>query len=127
MANKNPLARFALYNNRITTTLVIRPKLFEPNKKLEVSVARIEGLDESAICCLGVDVARKHPDADHLYGWGGLDKEEVYDVGLQIEDDPSPSRHSNIVGWPEETAHRKMLQSELASRSQPTRLSSPKA
>lgn len=125
MANENPLARFAVESGRITAHDVVKPKLFEPTKEHQVSVARIRGLEEPEICCLGIDVAREHPTSHALYGWGKLDRAEVYELGLQLEDDDPPSRHSNIIGWPETESRRKNLQYELAERSQPVRLDPP--
>lgn len=42
------LARFATQSGRLTDE-VVKPKLFEPNRKLELSVFRVEGLGYTEI------------------------------------------------------------------------------
>lgn len=118
------LARFAVESGRLTDSIV-KPKLFEPTKSLELSVFRIEGIGHSEICNLGVDVANKHPTARYLYGWGELSESAVIGTGLQVEYDNVPPRHANIVNWPQDASERKERQLILASRSRPVKLDPP--
>lgn len=93
------LARFAVRSGQITATLV-KPKLLEPNRQLELSVFRVDGLGQEAIQEIGVDVVRRRPDANRLYGWAELDEAAVQLVSLTVDDDNTPPRHANIIGWP---------------------------
>ena len=118
------LARFAVEGNRLTSS-VVKPKLFEPNKALQLSVFRIDGLHCKEICDLGVQVAEQHPTSQRLHGWGEFDKTAVNDTGLRVEHDEVPPRHANIVGWPMDVSERKQRQQLLARRSRPIKLDSP--
>lgn len=104
------LARFALESKRLTTTGA-KPKLFEPNKGLELSVFDVGGLSFEEIRQLGIDVAKMHPTAERLYGWGEIDAAAVHETGLRIERDDDPPRHANIAGWPDEA--RKMHEKQV--------------
>ena len=118
------LARFAVEGNRLTNS-VVKPKLFEPNKALQLSVFRTDGLHCKEICDLGVQVAERHPTSQRLHGWGEFDEIAVNDAGLRVDHDEVPPRHANIVGWPVEVSERKQRQQLLARRSWPVRLASP--
>ena len=118
------LARFAVEGNRLTGSIV-KPKLFEPNKALQLSVFRIDGLHCKEICDLGMKVAEQHPTSRQLHGWGEFDETAVNDAGLRVEHDGVPPRHANIVGWPMDVSERKQRQQLLARRSHPVKLVSP--
>lgn len=115
------LARFAVESGRLTDSIV-KPKLFEPNKALELSVFRVGGLVRGQIRDLGDEVVKKHPTARKLHGWGEFPESAVQEAGLRVEHDDDPPRHANIVGWPREPSERKQRQQILASRSYPVRL-----
>ena len=114
------LARFALEGGRLTAS-VVKPKLFEPNRALKLSVFHVDGLDDGGIRHIGDDVVTRHPTAKRLYGWGGFDGAAVSDAGLRIDRDDDPPRHANIVDWPEDASERKQRQQILASRAYPVR------
>lgn len=115
------LARFALESGRLTDSIV-KPKLFEPNRALELSVFRVDGLVRDQIRDLGDEVVEKHPSARKLHGWGEFPESAVQKAGLRVERDDDPPRHANIVGWPREPSERKQRQQILASHSYPVRL-----
>jgi len=116
------LARFAVESGKVTAS-VVKPKLFEPNRNLEISVSRIHGLRCSDIVEVGVDVVCRHQSAKRLYGWAELSATRIEESGLSIEHDDCPLRHSRIAGWPVEPEARKELQITLAARARPVRLS----
>lgn len=93
------LARFAVEGGRFAGS-VVKPKLFQPNRALKLSVFRIDGLLCAEIRDIGLDVVQRHPDAHRLHGWGESSESTVSDKGLQVEHDDVPPRHANIVGWP---------------------------
>ena len=120
-----PIVRFATESGQITASRV-KMKLFKPNRQLLLSVFRVKDLRYSEIRDIGVnDVVRKHPTARRLYGWGRLSTSVVREVGLRIDNDDDPSRHSEIKGWPEDVQDRRLLQIKLADRAQPVKLDAP--
>ena len=121
----NPLDRFAVERGKIrkkTEEVVVDPRLFEPNKQLLLSVQRIGGLTCAEIKETGIGVVREHRSAKHLYGWAKFPGDAVSEIGLEIDDDPPPSLHSNIKGWPEKKEKRATLRRELARKSKPVLL-----
>ena len=115
------LARFALESGRLTASAV-KPKLFEPNRELKLSVFHVDGLVDAGIRHIGNDVVTRHSTAKRLYGWGEFDEAAVCEAGLRIDRDDNPPRHANIVDWPEEPSERKQRQQLLASRACPVRV-----
>lgn len=103
----------------------MKPKLFEPNRLLELSVFFIDDLIRNEIKEIGIDVATQHPTSKRLYGWGEIDENTVYDVGLKVNRDDDPERHANIADWPRVRGERKLKQILLASSSRPVRLNPP--
>ena len=118
------LARFATESGRLTD-FVVKPKLFEPNRKLKLSVFRVSRLRSAEIVCIGKKVVREHQTAERLHGWGELNESAVTDAGLEIDYDEDPLRHANIIAWPQNSGERKSMQQILASKSTPVRFSPP--
>lgn len=118
------LARFATEGGRLTDS-VVKPKLFEPNKALELSVFRVHGLEYTEICDIGVSVVKEHPNARRLHGWGEIEESSVQSANLRVAYDDVPPRHANIVGWPNEASQRKSIQQILASNARPIRFDQP--
>jgi hypothetical protein len=80
----------------------------------EVSVFRINGLDQASIWEIGSDIARKRDRT--LYARGDTKAEHVRKVGLNIRSDEPPPRHANVVGWPENDKPRhKVIALQLAA------------
>ena len=121
---RGTLARFATGSGRFTGS-VVKPKLFQPNVELKLSVFTVSGLRSDEIVCIGKKVVREHPIAERLHGWGELDEGAVTDVGLEIDYDKDPSRHANIIAWPQNSSERKSLQQVLASKATAVRFSPP--
>ena len=117
-----PLVRFAVKSGKITDE-VVKPKLFEPNRNVEVSVSRTQGLERSDIIEIGIDVVHRHKTAKALYGWAMLTTALVVANGLTLQHDNDPPLHSQILGWPRDPEVRKALQIDIASKLQPTKLS----
>ena len=118
------LARFAVESGRFGASIV-KPKLFEPNRNLELSVFGIGGLGCAEIRDLGVEVARRHQTARHLHGWGEISEETVANAKLEVKYDNQPERHANITGWPEDRAERKQKQQLLAKYTRAVKFDSP--
>ncbi len=118
------LARFALENGRLAGS-VAKPKLFEPNRRRQLSVFRSDGLEDDEIRRLGIMVAKQHPSARRLYGWGCVSESDVEECGLRVEHDNEPERHANIVDWPADVPARKARQQALAACATVRRLNPP--
>lgn len=119
-----PVARFATEGGKITKELV-KPKLFQPNKALQVSIFRIAGLTRDKIQELGMSIVSKIPSSSRLYGWATLERKAITNIGLIVDDDDNPPGHSNIVGWPSEVNKQLRYQLELAACSTSTKLDAP--
>ena len=84
---------------------------------LETSVFRIAGLEDQEIWDIGErDVAQK--SNRHLHGRADILADKVLGKGLNVNPDKPPSRHANIMGWPEEESRRMSIAQELAADSQ---------
>ena len=118
------LARFATQSGRLTDE-VVKPKLFEPNRALELSVFRVDGLGRIEIQEIGIDVVTAIPNAQRLHGWGEINESAVLDAGLRVDYDDDPPRHANVLDWPDEASERKLIQLILASRAHAIRLNPP--
>ena len=118
------LARFATQSGRLTDE-VVKPKLFEPNRALELSVFRVDDLDRTEIQEIGIDVVTAIPNAQRLHGWGEISETAVIDAGLRVDYDDDPPRHANVLDWPDEASERKLIQQILASHARAIRLNPP--
>lgn len=112
------LARFALESGRLTASIV-KPKLFEPNRELKLSVFHVDGLDDLGIADIGNNVAGRRRPPKRLRGWGEFDEVAVCKAELRIDRDDNPPRHADIVDWPRDPSKRKQCQQILASRAWP--------
>ena len=117
---KGLLARFAVESKKLNASEV-KPKLFEPNRKSELSVSYIEGLECAEISQRGVDVAKKQ-GKERLYGWAEISEETVLKANLTIDRDDDPPGHANIIDWPEKKDERIEKQIFLAQNSEPIKL-----
>lgn len=95
------LVRFAVESGKIANQTA-KTALFEPNRKLELSVFCVFDLDDPEIIEIGKDVVRKHKTAQSLYGWAKFSKSVLKGIGLQIKCDKNLERHANILGWPQD-------------------------
>ena len=118
------MARFAVHKGQLTAAIV-KPKLLEPNRQLELSAFRVHELDDEEIQELGIDVVRRRPDASRLHGWAELDEVTVQSASLTVHDDDNPPRHVNIIGWPADRAKRKLVQLRLADEATPVLVNPP--
>jgi len=112
----DPLARyltsrghFSARENRVKSTA------FLPPPDLKLSVFQIAGLSENEIWNIGEECVSK-PQGRTLYGRADLFVSIVQNFNLNVEPDNVPPRHANIVGWPQNKDHRKLLALELAAR-----------
>ena len=112
-------ARFAFHRGRITQRpdhLVVKPKLFEPDNNLELSVSNVHELDCVGIRDEGKSVGKRRNDAEYLRGWAEIEHKIVEVANLRLVCDNDPERHANIVGWSTCTREQKRQQTFLAKR-----------
>jgi hypothetical protein len=104
-ASGETLARFAWDEDHVRAGDVPTWKLFRPNRnktrgdgRLEVSLNRIEGQSSREIWSDGRAIW-----GEKLLGRADIIAAVVSDpaIGLLLDTDPAPSRHTAIVGWPE--------------------------
>lgn len=124
MGLNSQLARFAVQSNHFRSG-EINPKLFRPNKELQVSTFRIEDKTKGDIIEEGKRVVKEHKTAKTLYGWARIAAKEVHDIGLKVDDDDDPPGHSNIVGWPKDEEKIAHYQQKLAKKSERIELPEP--
>jgi|GEM_PF-3477482 len=106
------LARFAISKSQFSrVTKKPKPNLLSPNPHIELSVLRIDDLDESTIKSLGDDVATKRGKEKSL-GYAKLKAAQIKANGLTTIADEPPEHHANIAGWSnsDDKAERRRLQ-----------------
>jgi len=110
------LARFLL-NKKYIRKGKMKPHhaAFVPYSRVELSVSRIDGIEENEIWKLGERVVEMRSDNVRLFGRAELQafryrQKEYLDV---IKDEPPP-RHAIVKGWPDIKAKQKMIALELA-------------
>jgi len=73
----------------------------------QVSVFRIDGLEEDAIWEIGSEVGLKREQT--LYARGETKAHDARKIDLDIQPDEPPPRHANLIGWPENDKPRQKL------------------
>src|SRR5438128_1120652 len=120
-----PLARFILTRSHIKWEDSERPRLrpaaFMPHPRVELSVFRIEGLDQNGVREIGVDVATQRGKT--LVARGEVTAGNIQSIGLRIEPKEPPPRHADIVGWPtlsgtpkEDKSRQKLIAQQIVER-----------
>ena len=109
------LARFLTRSKHFNASGVTR-HAFMPDPHRDLSVSRIDGLNETEIIARGVAVVEETEAS--LYGWGRLDVATVLKQGLEVHPAVPPPGHAIIVGWPEEKEGRISIAQQLAKVAQ---------
>jgi len=87
---------------------------FLPTRNLETSVFRADGLDESQIWTIAVDVVAQ---GRTTRARGDVFVATVQGLELSVEPDESPdSRHADIRGWPRGKSEQKLKAIQLARK-----------
>lgn len=103
--NVDILARFADEKGKITKSIV-KPKLFEPTIKGNLSVFNVSDLSNAEKCKCGYNNVAKQKGRK-LYGWAELEWTEFEKIGLEVFQDNDPQGHANVTGWSTERKARK--------------------
>ncbi len=111
------LSRFIFHRNLIrSSNNTVKPAAFKPRDG-KTSVFRISNLIEHEVWEIGereVVPSRGYP----LLGRADLSASTVINKGLEVIPQEPPTRHANIVGWPDEKSKLQMIALELAAEAQ---------
>lgn len=103
------LARFIRHSNQFSKkSKIIKSSAFLPYPHLELSVFGITGLSEEEIWDIGNNVLPSNK------GRGDILTIIVEKIGLNIDKNNIPPRHTNIIGWPDEKSKQKLYAEKLA-------------
>ena len=114
--NDEALARFAISKGQFSrVTRRPKPNLLSPNPHVELSLSRVDDLDDDTIQALGDEVAQKRGRGSAL-GYAELQAVSPREIGLDVIADEPPLHHANITGWSaaDDRAEKKRLQLEKA-------------
>ena len=75
-------------------------KLLRPGKDMKLSTSHLRDLDCTGVVSEGLKVVERHKDGEALYGWLEFKASDAIGLGLKVEYDAEPPRHTHIVGWP---------------------------
>jgi len=110
----DPLTRYILSKSHFSAEKGrVKPPAFMPWPSFKLSVFQIRDLAENRIWEMGESSVAK-PTNRTLYGRGDITLSAVHKNGLRVDPDNNPTRHADIVGWPEEKSEQKLLAMELA-------------
>ncbi len=91
-------------------------RAFEPPRNLRMSVFRTSDISEEEIWNFGENVAAER--GKPLNGRVDITVLSVKNNGLDVDPDASPSRHANIINWPERKEEQMEIAMRLAAASQ---------
>jgi hypothetical protein len=106
VGDEEALARFAVSKSQFSRlTKRPKPNLLTPNPYIELSVSRIDDLDQNQAQALGDDVAKKLKKSKEAkaLGYAQLTAKAPRSIGLEVCSAEPPPHHANIVGWSENT------------------------
>lgn len=117
VSTEESLGRYLLYSAYYSSSKnSVKPRAFLPPSDLRLSVFRIDDLQLEEIWEMGqkkVIAAMLQPRK--LLGIADIKASKVQENELEVEPDNIPSRHANIIGWPEEKAQRMLIAQKLAA------------
>ena len=88
---------------------MFQPRWIDQTERFELSVFRVDGLDREGRIALASGI---RSDRD-LVAWAEFEGAAAIELGLTIENDELPERHSNIVSWPDNKEDRMDLVEDL--------------
>ena len=115
---QEPLSRFIFDRSKISASRVKYSALLPRETSEEVSAYRISTLDDPAIGSL----AKEYVEPGYgraTVGRGDFSVDSVHNAGLSADSAEPPPRHASIVGWPTDSAERKLSAMRLAERARP--------
>lgn len=115
VADNELLARFILNSNETRADGTVKPKLFLPYSRVELSVNRHREATLEETWQVGHGVARER--ARNLYGLANIRASSCRGVDLDVRATPlvGNSNHSDIAGYPPRKEDQMALASKLAA------------
>jgi hypothetical protein len=110
------LSRFIFKREYIRSNNKGHWRAFEPPGNLRMSVYRTSDISEGEIWDFGENVAMER--GKPLKGRVDIAVSSVKKNGLDVVPDASPSRHANIINWPERKEEKMEIAMRLADASQ---------
>ena len=108
------LARFIMQKNYVRADSSLRATPFMPPQTGRLSVYAISGVDEPEIWAIG-NAHVAVPLGKPLHGRADFNSLRVYELGLEVESDPTPHPlHANVIGWDLASTEPRLLALKLA-------------
>lgn len=116
VSQSESLGRFLTQSNHFAAIKKeVKFKAFMPPPNLHLSVQRIDDLKKEEVWAIGESVLLAMRDRKNLYGVADIKAVVVERENLSIVPDKLPSRHADIVGWPEDDARQMSIAQEFAA------------
>ncbi|MCX6715561.1 MAG: hypothetical protein NT077_00920 [Candidatus Taylorbacteria bacterium] len=114
ISDNERLARFVVYSRWIRPDETVKPDVFIPYSRTELSVTRHIGLSVEQLWAIGKSVAAKRSLL--LHGRADTNVSTVKDQELSVRPTPLPENlnHANIDGWPTSKSEQKIKALEIA-------------
>lgn len=111
------LARFLLFSRWIRQDGTVKPDAFIPHPYPDLSVTRHRETNEEVLWNNGVTVAAARKL--NLYGRADVKVIDCHSQSLLVAAAPLPDNpnHANIINWPADKPHQKMIAVELSKAS----------
>ena len=117
------IARFVFSKRRVRTSdQSVKPDVFMPHPYTDLSVTRHKGISIDKIWKHGKAVGREKAAAEKrdvpLLGRADVRVSDVRKQNIQAVPDPiwKNWNHANLVGWPSEKPHQKMIAMEIVAK-----------
>ena len=110
------LSRFVFKKTHIRSNNEVHWRAFDPPRNLRLSVFRTSDISEEEIWTYGENIAIQR--AKPLEGRADITMSSIKYTELDVIADASPSKHANIVNWPQKKDEKMEIAMRLADVSQ---------
>jgi len=94
----------------------VKSAAFMPNRNQKLSVFCIDELVEEEIWEIGYNNI-SIPTSKEIYARANIEAEDILTTILEIDNNNTPLRHVDIIGWPSEKEDQKGIALELSRKS----------
>ncbi|MCD6177557.1 MAG: hypothetical protein J7K29_06945 [Candidatus Cloacimonetes bacterium] len=94
----------------------VKSAAFMPNRNQKLSVFCIDELVEEEIWEIGYNNI-SIPTSKEIYARANIEAEDILTTILEIDNNNTPLRHADIIGWPSEKEDQKGIALELSRKS----------
>jgi hypothetical protein len=113
------LSRYILFNLWYRTNGTVKQDAFIPYPNQDLSVTRQEGLTNSDLWQIGLEVAKNRNKP--LFGRADFKVDVLFEINppLQpVSTPPPPINHVNITGWPADKSEQKVIALQIAAKAE---------